>query len=101
MVPVWLAPPPWANAAEPNDSVTNTARRPIVQRFMLSSSWGLNRRPKQHNQQQLPITPCRDVSGSNGQGYGRAGRIARAGLNDCLGNDCLGGGPETPGFGDL
>jgi hypothetical protein len=37
MVPVLLAPPPWANAIEPNDSATNKARRPVVQRLMLSS----------------------------------------------------------------
>src|SRR5688572_16761013 len=50
MVPVLLAPPPWANAVEPNDSATNKARRPVVQRLMLSSSSGdKNRRPEQHN----------------------------------------------------
>src|SRR5688572_18435211 len=50
MVPVLLAPPPWANADALKDSATNKARRPVVQRLMLSSSSGVKNRTPQTTQ---------------------------------------------------
>src|SRR5687768_10654819 len=35
MVPVELAPPPWAKADAVNASADSTVRRPVVQRFIL------------------------------------------------------------------
>src|SRR5688572_20999490 len=79
MVPVLLAPPPWANAVEPNDSATNKARRPVVQRLMLSSfKWGQPDPQRNINvarrNRQISRKMSREVTR---QDTGRKGRIAR------------------------
>jgi hypothetical protein len=42
MVPVLLAPPPWANASPLNDNATNKASRPVVKRLMRTSCGDVN-----------------------------------------------------------
>src|SRR5688500_18258448 len=101
MVPVLLAPPPWANALEPNDSATNKARRPVVQRLMLSSfKWGQSDPQRNINVARRNRLNTRKMSREvTRQDTGRKGRIARNGVEQPFRRDGSGtsAGTVSPG----